>query len=424
MSVHLTDNLFQLPGVRQFLHALLDDLAQGRSVLALAPAGIDLDSIWQAIREDLWRRDFHVQEIPLPSLSVDDPPAAALGHALQVQWASPNAPRTVANLLSAGRLPDIVQLHGFEQLPSTTIPNWTNFLAQWGQASQNVADQGQTPTALCLLTPASALLPHLPESNVYLTIHWWWGIPSALELRLLCRLEESDLEWDIAARWREHLLPSLAGNDVALAEHLWDDLSLDTTGLSERLRTFALARGWTTDNLQGWGASQLIAANGRNNHLRSLLPPNHLRALWSQGALSWTPEYGLELHSAALALLGLKEVLNHRLWRGQAALMLPLIDSVRLNLCSRFTRFYGCDWPVRWFQPESSEEDNAVRDNPLACQWGYLALLLRKCNALRSERRWLPLVSQLHQIRNELAHYRPISFSDIERVWPSLQAEL
>jgi hypothetical protein len=72
---------------------------------------------------------------------------------------------------------------------------------------------------------------------------------------------------------------------------------------------------------------------------------------------------------------------------------------------------------VRWCQPVSPEEDTAVRTSPLACQWGHLEILLRRIASLRSEERWLSLASLSRWVRNEIAHYRPITFRDFDGVW-------
>jgi hypothetical protein len=71
--------------------------------------------------------------------------------------------------------------------------------------------------------------------------------------------------------------------------------------------------------------------------------------------------------------------------------------------------------------PESTEEDAAVRHSPLACQWGHLEVLLKHGAFLRAERHWLPLASIVRYVRNEIAHYRPITFSDFEGMWREIE---
>ncbi len=414
MMGSLSAIFFQIPGVQRFLNLLAEDLAGRRSLLILLPAGVDPTEVWARLRTELWRRDFWFEEVSLPNLPQRLAPVMALSEALGVSWFPPDIPRTAANLMTAEGLPDIVQLEGLDQLSNTARRNWLIFLTQWAQASQNLADRGGMPSALCVTVPAETVLSQVPETEVHLAVHWWWGFLSALEIHLLCRLGNETEDWDAVARWREHLLPALAGGDVALAEFLWNDLHLNFEELSNRLNAFAQRRGWVAETLHAWGAEELVATSRYNHKHQMLSPPAQWRQLWAKGALSWTLEYGLELHSAALAALGREEELRHRLWRGQAELLLPIIDHTRLMLCDHLTRSYGSDWPVRWHQPASPEEDEAVRDNPLACQWGYLEWLLKNCDPLRSERHWLALASLARWIRNEMAHYRPVTFHDFE----------
>jgi hypothetical protein len=169
--------------------------------------------------------------------------------------------------------------------------------------------------------------------------------------------------------------------------------------------------------LQAWGAEK-FASNGQHGGLgRLAAPPVQLHSLWAKGALCWTPEYGLELHPSALVLLEKVEAIRHRLWRGQASLLLPIIDTIRIVVCEYLTQRYRKDWPLCWHTPESPEETSALRENALACQWGYLEWLLGNCEHFARERdRLLPLARRMKHMRNELAHYRRVTLSDFEGI--------
>lgn len=117
---------------------------------------------------------------------------------------------------------------------------------------------------------------------------------------------------------------------------------------------------------------------------------------------------------AVLAVLGKKEELSHRLWRGQAELVLPLIDRTRLEICKHFTSFYGSDWPVVKYKPESFQEEKSVRENLLACQLGHLAFLLKNASFISSEEPCASVISLCRWIRNKIAHSSPITFRDFE----------
>jgi len=420
MSFHLDSGLFQTPRAQRFMSDVTEDLRQGRSVLLIIPAGHNLSSMWQLLREGLLRLEFHVEDIWLPGLSVEQGVVAALSDTLQIQWVSSESPRILDNLLLSDRLPDIMHLEGFSELSIPERSAWSSFLYHWAEANHRVADRGGISRSLFIVASAPEILPYLPNTDIHLAVYWWCGIPSALELQLLCRSEGNGTNLSARSRWREHIIPSLACGDIALASHLWDHIYSDTKELGNQLRLFAGERGWTTNILRKLGVANMDGNMPDSQEPAFYGPPIRLRNLWAQGVIVWTQEYGFEFHSAALLVLEQHEELSHRIWRGQAPLLLPEIDALRLELCSYLTRHYGSDWPL--LEPcRSPEEDKAVRNNPLACQWGHLELLLRKCNLLRSESHRLSLVRQVREIRNELAHYRPINFSTFESVWMKMK---
>ena len=415
MRIVRSDTFFQLPSVQNFLSRLVDDLSNRRSLLILLPVGVELVELRDAMRAELWRREFEMAEVSLASLPTpqERPLVAALSDALGVGWAS-DSPRTIPNLMEAEALPDIILLEDLDQLCPETSEAWTVFLEQWSRHCQRRTDRGSSITALCVMGRAPAILPHLPESSVHLGVHWWWGFPSALETRVLCRSNIEGSGWDTATRWREYVLPALSGNDVSLVDELWDVVHLDMATLLNRLHTLAGQRGWEAGTLQGWGLREGGAHFRSNYGLAAALPPVDLRILWAHGAIGCTLEYGLELHPAVLAVLGRQDELRHRVWRGQAELLFPFLDRIRLEICTDLSCMYGSDWPVRWAPPKSPEEDAAVRDNPLACQWGHLKAVLSYGRLSRSYQNWLPLTSIAHSIRNDIAHYRPVTFRDFE----------
>ncbi len=413
----LTDTIMQAPSVQRLVDALFCDLSTRRSQLLLLPAGAESIDLWPALEGRLLSRDFYVEEILLPELPNKDRPVRALGEALNVQWPEASSPRSVANLMISGGLPQIIHLKGFEELPEPVRVTWLDFLRAWTQTSKSLSDRNLDPPALSIFTPGSALPDQVPESDLHLSVHYWWGLPSALEIQMLCRSENADSERSPRRRWREHLTPAITGNDIALAEYLWDRLHLDCEQLLPLLRAFGERRGWTPQLLHDWNIEDFLPALTGKELRSPRLPPSRWYQLWAHGVLHWTPEYGPELHPAALAVLGRAEDLQHRLWRGQTHLALPLIDNIRISICRHLSQQYGEDWPLRWCPPDIAEEADAVRDSPFACQWGHLVHLFRNCGSLRREHPLLPVVELTREIRNNLAHYRPITLQDFERLW-------
>jgi hypothetical protein len=135
--------------------------------------------------------------------------------------------------------------------------------------------------------------------------------------------------------------------------------------------------------------------------------------------LHQTPENGMRVSPAALTVLGEWQQLEHLIWRGQAALLWPLIDELRLSICEELTRAYGSNWPLEWNSPVSEEVSQAVNNDPMATEWGHLLNAVRNGRNHREHHR-LGLITLAWRLRNQLAHYKPVSFQEYE----SLVAQL
>lgn len=410
MSPGLAASLIQMPTARKLIDDMLGDLRFGRSVLGLLPEGVNPGLLRSSLWDGLGDWHLHIHEVSIPHDA--QAPAAVLGRALEVDWGSATAPRTVENLLRQAHLPEILFLDGFEELAEKDRIQWLIFMVQWAQVCQgwHSADENgpEIPPALCLLVQASKVpYSYIDSTNVFLTIRPWWGIPTILEMGMLCRLA-SEQGTAPLSRWREYMIPAIAGSSLSLGDYLWDKVHCTGDELTKVLLNFAHERGWIQAEFEAWPEHRLSQDKGP-------LSSSHLYQAWARGMMHWTSEYGLERHSAVLALQKRREALDHRLWRGQLGFLLPQIDKVRLALCDHLNQSYGQDWPYKWQEPETEEECWAVKDTPFACQWGHLKSLLRNRPELNKEKpRWSSLVYWSWHIRNTLAHYRPISLNDYE----------
>ena len=108
------------------------------------------------------------------------------------------------------------------------------------------------------------------------------------------------------------------------------------------------------NRLHELGVTELLDTVRRDGRHQGAAPPRPWRSLWAEGGLQWSMEHGIEVHPSALACLGLTSDLSHRLWRGQARLLLPLLDELRLTICRRLTDRLGDGWAVRWAEEVAS----------------------------------------------------------------------
>jgi len=112
-------------------------------------------------------------------------------------------------------------------------------------------------TALCLIGWGAPTLSCVPNDDVRLAVHWWWGIPTALEIHFLCRLVNRGKGLDLIGRRREDVLPAICGNDWGFLEFLWDKIHLNLEDLTPYLTEYANTHGWTRDLLAEWGANAM-----------------------------------------------------------------------------------------------------------------------------------------------------------------------
>ncbi|MCL6622240.1 MAG: hypothetical protein K6T55_09080 [Syntrophobacterales bacterium] len=405
------DNLAVLPQTQAVIQGLTEELANRRSLVVLLPRPLDGRWIWDLVRRELIRRDFWVEEIPLTEWRGEEDLRRFLWQRLQ--WAGEPA---------AGARPDspplysptlIISLTEADGLPEEKLDSLLETLRWWAGKS-HAGEPPMSHTALCLMGRWASLGSAVPQTDVRLAVHQWRGVPTALEVQLWCRLAQGGQEPDPASRWREHLLPALCGPDWRLAEYLWDKVHLGVKELMSHLTAYARDLGWSREYLEKLNL---------NLFLHTQMDPSFLATqkefwpLWSEGLLHRTPEYGEELHSAALAVLGREDLISHRVWRGQVQFLLPLINQIRLAMVSQIAIRHGPDWPLRWDRPPDDREYEALKANPLDVQWGYVYYCIHKFHQLNSFKQWLPLAESAKNLRNELAHYRPVEFYHFKNFW-------
>ena len=248
-----------------------------------------------------------------------------------------------------------------------------------------------------------------------------WAFPDALEAPLICRLAVDGASSELQQRWREQVLPALAGDDVALMEQLWDPVLGPMEEVVASLLEYAASRAWTAPSLRAMGLDAAWHEPRPGKHGLPSLPPERLLPVWAAGALSASVERGMELHPAALAVLERDEEVRHRLWRGQVRLILPVIDALRLRACQEITDEMGDTWPLAYTTPNSRAEVDEVRDNPLNCQLGHLEHLLQRSELRRWRPRWMGVIRCARAARNKLAHCQPVEFADFHELMTEAQ---
>ena len=411
MTLPITiQHLRELPTVREFLHNVGDTLRQGISVLLLTTPVYATDTLEECLRGILLQHDLLFDEIDLMLQLDPDKPFDVLRTAIFWDETQHQNCRTLEDVLSSEGLPDVLFVRNLTPDLAAHCTNWLDLIWNWSETVHGMIGlrSSRTPAFLMCLALPPGELPL--RENPRLRITWWWSMTTALDVRMLIRLQQRpDSNISLAESiWREYVLPPLAGADVEIVSCLWEPILLNIEGLFPHLCHLAAARGWTAEKLRAWRAEDFLFP--RNFVQQPTLPlSKRERILWSVGALDYVDEFGLTLSSAALAVLGDEDGLRHRLWRGQAALVLPTLDELRIQIAEELTRLMGITWIVDWLQAERSRADQLIT-LPLAVEWGELEIALHK--APYHSKAMLPAVQHARSVRNRLAHYQPVSYHD------------
>ena len=406
--MNLEQIVYNLPSTQTFMDSVCNSTG---ATVAVIPNDLSRQMVGRLVRERLESDRRVVGESLRPS---GDEPLAFTVNLLNLAWPDPLVRRNVANLLRLDNLPDVLYVERIPTADPAERQAWTQFIEDWARECRS-RQESHDPVRVRLIVLAKLKdFDQLPESESSVQFHWWLGFPSTLEMRLACRTadENSDAD-DATRRWREHILPGLATSDVQLAEHLWDAVIQGTSDVVN-----SLAGYWTDpDRVEFSGdlseVIDLVNILGKN-FSPDQGPPPELRRLWDCGGLVYTPEYGFEVHPALLAASGRDSDVEHRIWRGQAELLLPYVNEIRLAVCQSMTDEFGSDWPIRWEAPSNDEEREAARRNPNATELGYLDKLLSQTgkgserHPLDARRHLAPLVSLTRDVRNTIAHYHPV----------------
>ena len=402
MSGPFTASLAVQPSARLLVDRMADEATQGRSVVTICPTGVPMTALHQAACDALYARG-------VVYLPIDCWPTSAGGLSTALGLQLPTASAELAGVLQG-----LAECHAVV-MPGIPVPNdWpavVGLLNQWSSALRSWSTTRRPPVFVAIVS-GSVGAALLPSSEVGVSQIWWNSVHTPMDLRFVCRLESAALGDALVGLWREALLPELAGTDLELADRLWDRLELDSHALRAELSAHAHTRGWTQAGLERVLPRSCSWRHGVHPVAPDRLPSEQLAA-WADGLLQWTLEHGLEVSAAGLALLDRSDRLKHRVWRGQAALLLPIVDAVRARVCRLMTIDHGPQWATRFVAPDDSSEKQNVEMDPLSCQLGHLCLVLQRVPDRHLLR---PLLVHLRDIRNDLAHYRCVEFRDVEGI--------
>ncbi len=395
MGPDLSNQFWTLPTVRQFLQEIGIEVRQGVNLILIYPPSISIASFLFALRDYLEReRNQYVAMIDLSMMQEKTP-----FEVLKAHFTGLENDQYLEKSVDDDDLPDVIIISGEGLLTAERAKDWLSAMTRWANAS---AVSGSRHSLILCLSSSTVDFQHLPFSDIRLKYKTMAGFPSSLEMRLLCRmgLNETDAE----SQWSEYILSSIAGNDLQLVSVIWTEATKPFQKIKEALLRHSIIESITAE-ITTYFEEEWIPINRGV----SLLPAPGDRNFFaiSSGMTLYTVEFGEEIHPSILAFNNHDAEITHRIWRAQAALLLPMVDEYRRKVCDSLSERHGGFW---------AELDGEVLDPPI--EMGELFTFFSNLpNSDRDKREFGSGVNLAWRIRNELAHYHPITFQEYLSFW-------
>jgi hypothetical protein len=387
--------------------SIVDDLAGGTTSIVVVPQNVDPSAVEQAVEFYVYQQSsYHdFRKLFLPDWTSGSP-VMFFSEAFSVDWGSRVAPRTVDNLVRTDGLPEMILASAFTELPEDKKKQWLDFVMEVDSAVTRA--RVQYP-AFCVVAYAGDQGLQVLVPTPSLKVRPWYNLFTLT--RVEAELQGILSRQDSAERtWQAALVASLAGSDNEVADCLSPAVIRSRDEIFKQLNRIADEKGFSVHDLERAGIEQVVYGHSYQP-LERMRPEDAIYRLWNLGLMDYTAEYGWEVVSWALMPLGLTWIVDHRIWRAQIKLVMPLVDQVRLSVVSYLCGYGGRSWlvdevnnlvasstfgsrTIKSCWAAEFSELIAILDNPAYCTTRAVELL----QALRLA----------HSIRNELAHYRPI----------------
>lgn len=391
-----SSEILEVPSSLTLIRLISDTLFEGRSAIIVLPHPLSAISLWDRVmdREPL-RSERLIDSFPAAPCNVSTPIQQLAQYFGQI-------PGSLDALQDVPTFPDVLHLTQIDALESSDRRAWLELVKSWSSATHRRTNSGKPKKSLVIILNSPA---YLPTTDLFLD-RLFASAPSPIELRLLCT--RFTRQSDTASKlWREALLPELAGQDAELLdilEELDDESLIDLDRLKDLLTAYGERLAWDRE-LSTIGGSHLP-----EDPLPETLKPPWL-SLWSKGIICRSGEHSWTYHSAFLAIQGRTDELKHRLWRGQARMLLPLLDEFRRSLCDLLSH-RSPDWHVQIQRASLNGATTYPLGGAYEAEWSELAGPLERCG-----RGIVAAADRARRIRNRIAHYDTVTFHEYLEFW-------
>jgi hypothetical protein len=383
--------VWSLPGPRRLLRELREAIDNGRSVLLLHPESVALDGLEQRLMRTTPHRRWHRVELEQLANHTGTLVQRLLDHLGHGDLAEGGDALTLVQQLR-GAVLWLVPPHA----EATHDAQLGRLLRDFAAAASR-QEQHERAVVACV-SPPERVSP-APPSDGGLLRRYWWGQVSPLDTLVVV---DEVMDQPRVAGDRE-VVAELAGWDLALAEQLalrWSgDALVDLAAVSPQRR----------DVWHGGGLFEQA-------HLASATapmvdPPEELLAAWAGGCVDWWGGRAV-VHTSCHLAHGHERALEGRVWRGQVAAVLPLVEVARERL-------------ARWVEQRSHLVDAAWRYRDVSkLEVGPLERLFSASPGLRRSNEHYELARLLRRTRHQVAHVERVDRTSLARIETLLHGEL
>lgn len=402
-----------LPSVKRKTSMIADKLLQPTNVLWFFPEIYTNDAILKLVDQvENSCKEYELNVTVLVISSSGDnlqSPISYLVDHLEIKTNQLNP--AIEVLLEHENWPDVLIISGLEGLEGETFNRWVRFLKKWSQLTNSTTINAAKKIFLVTLNkwPGQEMIP---KEDLKIKLEYFYNVISQVDKKFLVEANYSN-EATNDHYWTNSVLVEITLDDPFLLNNLIENKAGDEQSIMTELLAYGERLGWGEDK-ELIHKLHLIFME-RDYDKFNIGSFQELIHFWTKGFICYTGERGLEIHSAALAIIQEEGSIRRRIWRGQLSLFYQTLDNIRFRISRYLTKTYGENW-VKKIPPKYEFDCVRTSEGPVS-EYGHLKMVIK---ALSSEFKTAELLELLDyvqvfwQTRNKLAHYRELSRKEFD----------
>lgn len=361
---------WQLPGPALFVERVVRSLRAGQNVVLCLPEHVPT-GLSQAVRSAL--ADESVSWSTLPVSEVDGLTPADFLCGRFVPGLPVSAIRDAQALCNSESFSG--RLLWIEGINECVWPAWKHFLAEYQHTCRARSLLGRTLFCVAL-TGEMALAP--PPEDVCLTHHHWRGAVNQLDALIFAAMHFREHPWTQLSKQIAICITAQLGLfDPSVAERLAHENLARILNPEPILLEIARERGWVIES-------------------NELLP-----ASWHLGMIDDMDGQACT-HSAALSVNDHKKEISRRIWSAQVGVIFPFLEQRRQQIIDQLWDFLRVPF----------ETSNGRIDDRRDLEFNHIEAQVAQ-SSLRFNGQIRNSLQRLKEIRNELAHLKPLSATQL-----------